>query len=517
LGDLFDPLDEEPDRAQIRETLSDWARTARLADFDEPISLDVVRGHLVEALGPSATGWRFLSGGVTFCALRPMGGLPFRVVCLIGMNDGAFPRSTRKLGFDLMANDFRRGDRSRREDDRYLFLETLLSARESLYMSYVGQDIRDNSELPPSVLVSELLDHLERGFVCESGRSVREHILVRHPLQAFSRRYFTGDGQLFSYSKALCAAVQKASTDPQDIKPLFTGTLSEAAAERRMLSIEDLSRFLGHPARYLLQVRLGLYLDAVEEPLPAHEPFVLDGLEGWSVRQRLLELQLETGRAREALSLFRAGGLLPHGRVGEVNFGKQVNAVMAFAGRLGGQWPPEFLEPIDFDLVSEEMRLNGRLNGVTPRGLMGSRLSKVSARDILTLWVRHLALNAIAPNGIERTSLWVGEDKTICLGPVEGANDLLQELLGIYWQGLHRVLPFFPKSALAYANALGKGRDHPLKAARQEWLGSEFSPGECQDPYFDLCYRGLDPLDDEFTRLAQAVFGPALTAMTDQQ
>jgi exodeoxyribonuclease V gamma subunit len=148
---------------------------------------------------------------------------------------------------------------------------------------------------------------------------------------------------------------------------------------------------------------------------------------------------------------------------------------------------------------------------------MGFRLSKISARDILTLWVRHLVLNAIAPDGIARTSLWVGEDKTICLGPVEDANGLLQELLAIYWQGLHRVLPFFPKSALAYANALGRGRDHPLRAARQEWLGNEFSLGECQDPYFDLCYRGLDPLDDEFTRLAQAVFGPALKAMKDQQ
>jgi exodeoxyribonuclease V gamma subunit len=517
LDRLFDPpAEEEPDLARIRETLNNWRQTAQIAGFDESISLDVVRAHLEGALDPTAAGGHFPSGGVTFSALAPMGGVPFRVVCLIGMDDGAFPRMTRKLGFDLMANDFRRGDRSRREDDRYIFLQAILSARDCLYLSYVGQDIRDNSERPPSVLVNELLDHLDRGFVGENGRSVREKIVVRHPLQAFSRRYFTGEERLFSYSQTLCEATRMAGVGEERVKPLLTQALPEAGPERRMLSIDDLIRFLGHPVRYLLQERLGLYLDEGEEELPGHEPFALQGLEGWALRQRLLDLRLEGKGGRETLPLFRAGGLLPHGQVGEVCFERQIDTVESFAARLGGQRPAEFLEPVDIDLMLGDMRLTGRLSGLTPDGLLGYRLSKVSARDILTLWLRHLTLNAAALTGVRHRSCWIGEDKSVSFGPVEGATDLLRDLLAFYWQGLHRPLPLFPKSSLAYARAAGKGHDNPLVAAWREWLGNEYAPGECQDLYYDACYCGLDPLDGEFTQVAIAVFGPLLSAIREE-
>lgn len=102
---------------------------------------------------------RFLAGSVNFCTLMPMRAIPFRVVCLLGMNDGDYPRAQQPLDFDLMASDYRPGDRSRREDDRYLLLEALLSARDQLYVSWVGRSIRDNSERPASVLIGQLRDH----------------------------------------------------------------------------------------------------------------------------------------------------------------------------------------------------------------------------------------------------------------------------------------------------------------------------------------------------------------------
>src|SRR5690606_11549026 len=115
---------------------------------------------------------------------------PFRVVCLIGMNDGSFPRTQTPPSFDLIAQSFRRGDRSRRADDRYLFLETLLAARDVLYVSYVGQSIRDNAPMPPSVLVSELLDYVRQAFRPTHKKDIVEELVIRHPLQAFSPRYF---------------------------------------------------------------------------------------------------------------------------------------------------------------------------------------------------------------------------------------------------------------------------------------------------------------------------------------
>ena len=114
-------------------------------------------------------------------------------------------------GFDLMAKNPQPGDRSRRNDDRYLFLEVLLSARERLHISYVGQSIQDNSPRPPSVLVSELLDYLEAGYRI-SGREIRGQIIRRHRLQAFSPEYFkkSPDGRFFSYSTENFEAARQA-------------------------------------------------------------------------------------------------------------------------------------------------------------------------------------------------------------------------------------------------------------------------------------------------------------------
>ena len=157
LEQFFDAREREETQLQlIRDALAALHEQAELAEFTEPLSLAVLKSALRREINMADDQpGRFLGGGVTCCAMVPMRSIPFPVVCLIGMNDDAYPRPQRPVDFDLMALRFRRGDRSRRQDDRYLFLETLLSARRFLYISYVGQSIRDNAVLPPSVLVSE--------------------------------------------------------------------------------------------------------------------------------------------------------------------------------------------------------------------------------------------------------------------------------------------------------------------------------------------------------------------------
>ena len=141
---------------------------------------------------------RFRAGGVTFCTLMPMRAIPFEVVCLLGMNDGDYPRRSLRSDFDLMAlpGHLRPGDRSRRHDDRQLMLEALLSARRRLVVSWTGHSVRDNTEQPPSVLVSQLRDYIAAVW---GPQAVAERTTA-HPLQPFSRRYFEG-GSLHTYAR----------------------------------------------------------------------------------------------------------------------------------------------------------------------------------------------------------------------------------------------------------------------------------------------------------------------------
>ncbi|MFN2365060.1 MAG: exodeoxyribonuclease V subunit gamma, partial [Desulfurivibrionaceae bacterium] len=150
-------------------------------DFGGEVEFDVVMAELQEIGRSDSLTSGFLAGGITFCEMLPMRAVPFKVVCLLGMNAQAFPRPTIPPAFDLISANPRAGDRSRRKDDRYLFLESILSARQCLYLSYVGQSVRDGSSLPPSVLVSELIEYLAGRFEVE-----KERIMTSHPLQPFS-------------------------------------------------------------------------------------------------------------------------------------------------------------------------------------------------------------------------------------------------------------------------------------------------------------------------------------------
>ena len=145
----------------LRET---WLETCESVGLRDELPLTVVREAWLAGLDQGRLSQRFLAGAVNFCTLMPMRAIPFKLVCLLGMNDGDYPRAQPPLDFDLMGSDYRPGDRSRREDDRYLLLEALLSARDQLYISWVGRSIRDNSERPASVLIGQLRDHLASGW-----------------------------------------------------------------------------------------------------------------------------------------------------------------------------------------------------------------------------------------------------------------------------------------------------------------------------------------------------------------
>ncbi len=513
LEQFFEPREREENELQlIRAALETLRGNAELAGFGEPVLLSVVKSTLRNQLNTAESGaGRFLGGGVTCCAMVPMRSIPFPVVCLLGMNDDAYPRPHRPVGFDLLATRFRRGDRSRRQDDRYLFLETLLSARACFYLSYVGQNIRDNSVLPPSVLIAELLDVVDRGFYGADGRASTQ-LLTRHPLQAFSRRYFVGDARLFSYAGEWVEASRRAGRGERAATALLAGELPEPEPALRTVTLEGLIRFFKNPARWLLRERLGIRVEEGEEALETREPFVLDGLENYQVLGRALELYREDRPAVEIEAVLRAGGALPHGQVGECVFAGARERVVRFAGRLGRVLPRRAAEPLNLELTLGEFRLTGRLTGLTPAGWTGYRLASMKASDYLNLWLHHLASNAVAPVGVASCGHWVAEDRDVVLEPVTNPHETLRTLLDLYWRGTRRLLHFFPKSALAYVEKLGKDGDgeRALRAAQTEWEGSEYrqSRSEREDGYYQLAFGDTDPLDGEFVELAMAVFEP---------
>ncbi|MEJ1298899.1 MAG: exodeoxyribonuclease V subunit gamma [Candidatus Sedimenticola sp. (ex Thyasira tokunagai)] len=511
---------EEAQLQAVRESLSILVENAGRARFSQAISLDLVVEKLRRQLEVSGGQGGFLSGGVTFCALTPMRSLPFKVICMIGMNDGAFPRHRHTPGFDLMEGSYRPGDRSRRADDRYLFLETLLSARHSLYFSYVGQDIRDNSRVPPSVLLSEVLDYLDQGFVTDTGVPVSEKIVTHHPLQAFNLRYFTSeDERLFSYSNINCDAAGALIRKAPEERSFFDDSLSEPGAEWRQVELDQLIYFFTNPTRYLLQKRLGIRLESGEGELESRDPFELGYRQRNALFQRLVT-GLRSGETNERIThLEQACGELPHGAAGEILLNSMMEKADQFAEQLSevdnNRAPIE--EPVTVELTHGEIHLTGTLQQVAGHGILGYSINKLPAWQLVELWINHLALNHAAPDGIEPVTVWLDGERMIRLNPVDNAGELLGGLLELYWRGLSTPLHLFPKSSRAYALATRDSQpvEKALKAAEKCWYSNYNFGGEGENPYYKLVFDTGEQLDAVFCDLSERLFLPLLNAMEE--
>jgi len=515
-------LDEkrETEWQLLKRTLADLADVIVSGEsvFDEQIDVAVVRWHLGRLLEEKGFGFGFIDGGITFCAMLPMRSIPFRVICLVGMNGDIYPRQSKPIGFDLMAKHPRPGDRSRRRDDRYLFLEAILSARQRLYISYVGQSIKDNSIAPPSVLVSELVDYVEERFEghCEN---IFEKIFTKHRLQAFSPEYFKSESKLFSYSKMNYQAARSIG-ETIGVLPFISKGLDEPGNEWKIVDLRHLCSFFNNGARFLLNRRLGIYLEEKQSVLKDQEHFELASLEKYILEQALVEKGLSGEEIESLFPITKASGLLPHGVVGVCLYDNICQDINRFVEKTRPYVLKPKLEPVDVDVVISDFRLTGKIDVLYEQGLVQYRHARLKAKDRLRVWIYHLVLSCIRSEHLETSKLiglrkkdkqyeWTALEYT----QAECAEKILSDLLKIYWNGLMRTIHFFPESAWEYANALlDKGRQDidATRKARRIYFGDEYHWSECEDAYYELCFRDTDPIDSEFKDLAVEIFEPLI-------
>lgn len=478
-----------------------------LSGYSREAGLDVMRVWLQRRLDDEGAGVGFLSGKVTFCAMLPMRSVPAKVVALLGMNDGSFPRQSRSPGFDLIPANPRPGDRSLRDEDRYLFLEAILSARERLYISYVGLSIRDNSVMPPSVLVSELLDSLDRGYRRGDG-AFHQSLLTLHRLQPFSAAYFTGAKGLFSYSTENLAAAEVLLHAATQRPRFFTGPLSPPDESFRDIRIADLLKFFENPAAYIVRRRLGIMPEDGASPLEEREIFALDNLDAYMIKQEMLTCAIQGRDANGLLAVIRASGALPPAKQGDALFDKLAQEAAAVAEQVIRSIDGEpFLPPLDVDLAIGDFRVHGRIGTILPGKLLRYRSAKLSAKDQVKLWIEHLILNGSAEENYPTRSTLIMRDGSVSLLPVTDATAQLEVLLNRYWQGLIMPLRFFPRSSLEYAK---KGK---IEAAEAVWNNRIYP--ESDDPGYRLCFGDESPLDETFEEVALDLFGRYLGSMEE--
>lgn len=474
------------------------------AKYGEAIPLSLLRDELAQRLDQERISQRFLAGPVNICTLMPMRSIPFKVVCLLGMNDGVYPRTLPPLGFDLMSQKPQRGDRSRRDDDRYLFLEALISAQQQLYISYIGRSIQDNKERFPSVLVQELVDYIgqshclvgDEALNCDdSERRVKAHITHLHTRMPFDPANFTAD-EWQSYAREWLPA---ASSQGEAHSP-FIQTLESQPLET--LSFDQLQRFWAHPVRAFFQMRLRVNFRPEESEIPDAEPFILDGLDRYQLNLELLNTLVEQQDEDKLFRRYRAAGLLPYGAFGEIIWETQCQEMQELAGRVIEHRQPAVSQEIDLHCAG--VHLTGWLSRVQPDGLLRWRPSLLSVSQGLQLWLEHLVYCASGGTGESR--LFVRKEGEWRFPPLkpEQAMDSLALMIDGYREGMTKPLLLVPESGGAWIKACYDAAndamlmdEETLQKAQskflQAWEGNMMVRGEGEDIWYQRLWRTLEP------------------------
>ena len=482
---------------RFRRQLEQWLDDALAAGLEQqPLPLNIVKDVLLQGLDEGGLNQRFLAGKVNFATLMPMRAIPFRKVCLLGMNDGDYPRSRPPVDFDLMAQDYRPGDRSRREDDRYLFLEALLSAREQLYISWVGRSIRDDSERPPSVLIGQLQDHLNSLWTVagQPDGSVTRALTTQHPLQPFSRDYFprtngVGEGEetqpkpladvlqargLFTYEREWRSA--HAVDNPEQSREALPYQTPEEP-----ISLNELANFLKKPIDTFYQRRLQVRFEDVEDDDTDNENFELDGLDRWRLDNELIQDGLLKASSEEELHDRLQATLDRMARRGDLGMGVTEHRLRSeLAGRLPDlferyqsalvDWPEAVAEPLSFDYrfenalgsveiadLIDNLRCNAqgelcRLVVASSSLLTGSGSSKkVRYANLMRDWLIHLA-GQLGGQPFETLVLGKEEGRKFRFAPLHPgqARPLFEAVLTRWMDATTRALPIHCEAGFAW-------------------------------------------------------------------
>ncbi len=474
----------------------DWPRSQMLREFAEiqdaavPTSLQLsdIRALLDRHLAGRPTRANFRTGTLTVCTMVPMRSVPHRVVCLVGLDDGVFPRLGAVDGDDALARDPMTGERDIRSEDRQLLLDAIGAATETLVLTYTGANEYSGQARPPAVPLAELLDTLD----ITTSHPVRDQIHITHPLQPFDIRNVTPGGVLpghpFTFDSTALIAARAAAGARAERPPFICGPLP--APDVTDVALTDLAAFFNHPIKGFfraLDYTLPWDVDGVSDDMPVE----IDALEEWTVGDRLLADMLRGMTPADAQQAEWRRGTLPPGQLGWRRVSELRDRCAALAAETRGYRTDDSRAfDIDIDLGGGR-RVTGTVSPVFGERLVSVTYSRLDAKHLLQSWIPLVALSA-HDHQREWSAVCIGRARrgpqplVRSLGRPTDPLGVLRDLVAIYDAGRREPLPLPLKTSYAWAQAR-RDRDDPELQAGYRWRSGNF-PGEDADPAVERAF-----------------------------
>ena len=534
---------------RVRDVIDALESDAKRAECSIPVSLSALKNYLDGRFEVEATRQKQSGGAITFGGLLAVRSIPYKVVVLLGMDDGTFPRSPTMPRFDLTSHKPRVGDRDPRDEDRLLLLEAILSAREHLMVFYSGRNVRSNAKQEPATPIAELFDVINQSYSHESQSPV-EWMTTQHPLQPFSPENFLAqptmaseaiDGDKpgkkpWSFNQNHFEAASSILSTPQR-RPDFFKTSDTTTLEVSMeIDLERFTKTILQPVRSLFKNKdgLNLNLDDYSSLLDDREPINLDSLEGWKIAEKLIEQSQDATHSASQATLLeqtRADGTLPLGTPGRLVFNERYEAVQAGVKKFKAITENKTLcDPLALDLELQHdkasTRLKGQLTNCWDQSLVYLYNGKDKPKRRLVPWIAYLAATAQDPDAIEDAHiiLCYWDDKTS--EPVtkhfimklkgddrqQQAQSILKQMFDWYLKAQKQPIPLventshefgsyfhtifkasdfqgsYPELDEKQEDKMKKGMNKTSKKWKQEGFGGQGDSGEGTDPHLALVW-----------------------------
>ena len=559
INQVFDITDTEQIVIEhVYQVLESWVQSTQSVSFDGELSFSVVVEGIKQRLQKAGGSQHFMVGKVNFCTLLPMRSIPFKVVAVLGLNDQDYPRSVTPNSLDLMRFKRRIGDRSRRDEDRYLFLEAILSARDSLWLSYKSRDQKEDKPMTPSVVLAELLDYLQEGFEYPDGQMPLDKLFVQHPLQPFNEQYYAKSSPLFSFNKDWLAAHNsnlarnESLTKPLDIEGSVDKNSGQVAyqshhgqenQDKPEILLEDLIQFYQNPSKYYLNQNLNISLSLWAESQENEEPFDLDGLALFKLKERTLEnakrqilnSQKDDYQETSNISINQvsiSSGQLAYGEIGD----RQWQALQSSVSPLLDQCELHMVNPISSpieinyvyrSLFSESAKDNGLksiatsllgwVSAIFDETLVYAIPSNLKSKHVIKLLIEHAALCVM---GRQYSAKLICQNAIVNIQPMakSDAVEWLKPLIEYFLLAKQHAIPLLPETAWELSRPAKKGgreynnSKHAFDAFNGV-AGDFGKAGEKEDLHVIRCLGDLTDIPEETLAMAESIYAPWIDLM----
>ncbi len=552
IGQIFEVNTENlKDFKSLIFMLENMSRSYKVYVIKNPpisVGIDFIIEYLKGNMKDKRQSYKFLDGNLNFCEMIPMRSIPFKVICIIGLNDDTFPRKRKPLSFDLIAQDPMRGDRNLRENDKYLFLETIISASQKLYLSYVGQDIITNDELPPSALITQFLYNIKRRFkFSDENIKIEDSLINKHPLFSFNEKYFmkNGSDMFINYSEDDFIAVKSKKEGYANIESRIKEKIEvDNDLDDKIININDLMSFFGNPIEYFFRRTLGINLDDRELSVEDKEPFNL-GIDEYNIKSSIIENFFNEENSEIAghnikSYIFKYTGLLPPGGIGSAKIKELISDGQKFFVLLKQNLDTKSrkIYEVAFDLNDyriegvlkyfHRLHNNGGINtslvDVEDMNLVYYRPTGCKTKDKIYTWVKHVIFNYFEIiNGKKPSNTYFfglekqkNKDEFIIDKLIFKPNDenqikeQLNFIISTYLRGIKEPLHFYPEVSEEYFNNKEKEKDNYIKKFSNYIEDSQYGYDK-KDNYLVFYMKNFgkkeDFFDEDFSNLADIIFG----------